>query len=56
MDNAPLGQKEQRVLRAVSEVGLIKTDNPKGFFGKVTLTFQGSRIVHVEKYEGIKLD
>lgn len=56
MDNAPLGQKEQRVIKALSDAGLIKTDNPKGFFGKVTLTFQNNRIVHVEKNESIKLD
>lgn len=56
MDNITLGPREQRVLKAVTDAGLIKTDNPKGFFGKVTLTFQNNRIVHVEKNESIKLD
>jgi hypothetical protein len=56
MANEAVGAKEAKVLKAFAETGLLKTDNPKGFFGKITFTCQLNRIVHVNRDESIKLD
>jgi hypothetical protein len=57
MDNiVGIGPKEAKLLKALLESGLLRTDNPKGFFGKLTLTCQSNRIVHVNRDESIKLD
>ena len=51
-----IGNNEMKCLKAHKEAGLIPGNNPQGFFGKLTFTYQKGRIIHIICEESKKLD